>query len=115
VAFQEAHKWLSARGLKTDQVKNELIHFTWSTRGRHAGDGPTATIPTNTPGETKILKPAKSIHYLRVWLDSQLNFIEHVQRMTTKAIATTHALRLLGNLIRGMHQIHARQIYIGAI
>src|SRR5260370_38142779 len=98
MAFQEAHKWLSARGLKTNQVKNELIHFMQSNRGKHAGDGPMATIPTNTPGKTKILKPAESIHYLGVWLDPQLNFNEHIQRTTTKAIAATHVLRLLGNL-----------------
>ena len=115
MAFWEAHKWLAIRGLKIDQVKNELIHFTCSTRGRHSGNGPMATIPTNTPGETKTVKPAKSIHYLRVWLNSQLNFNEHIQRTTTKAIAATHALRLLGNSIRGMHQAHTRQIYIGAI
>src|SRR5258708_32559065 len=51
IAFREAHQWLTARGLKLDQVKNELIHFTRSRRGRHAGDGPSVTIPTNTPGE----------------------------------------------------------------
>ena len=32
-----------------------------------------------------------------------------------KVITTAHALRLLGNSIRGMHQVHTRQIYIGAI
>ena len=90
ITFREAHKWLSKRGLKTDQVKNKLIHFTRSTRGRHAGPGPSITIPSNTPGENKTIIPAKLICYLRIWLDSQLNFHEHVQRTTSKAMTATH-------------------------
>ena len=103
------------RGLKLNQVKNDLIHFTRSTRGRHTGDGPSIIIPTNTPGELKMVKPAKSIHYLGVWLDSQLNFNIHIQKTTSKALTATHTLRILGNSIRGMHQTHARRIYIGVI
>ncbi len=115
IAFRQAHSWLTSRGLMLNQVKNELIHFTHSTRGRHVGDGPTVTIPTNTLGELKTVKPAKPIHYLGVWLNSQLNSNEHIQRMTSKAMTAMHALRILGNSIRGMHQSHARKIYIGAI
>src|SRR5258708_7335245 len=114
-AFREAHRWLTARGLKLNQVKNKLIHFTRSTRGRHAGDGPSIIIPTNMPGELKTVKPAKSICYLGVWLDAQLNFNKHIQKTTSKALSATHVLRILGNSMRGMHQIHARNIYIGAI
>ena len=33
IAFGEAHRWLTTRGLKLDQVKNKLIHFTRSKRG----------------------------------------------------------------------------------
>ena len=32
-AFEVAHKWLQTRGLKMDQIKCELIHFTKSNRG----------------------------------------------------------------------------------
>src|SRR5258708_24081649 len=45
--FRAAHKWLTTRGLKLDQVKNELIHFTRSTRGRTMVDRPSIVIPTN--------------------------------------------------------------------
>src|SRR5258708_2696668 len=115
IVFKEAHRWLTSRGLKLDQVKNDLIHFTRSTRGRHAGAGPSVTIPTSIPGELKTVKPAKSIQYLGIWLDSQLNFNEHIQKTTTKAMSATYALSILGNSIRGMHQVHTRHIYIGAI
>ena len=115
LTFQSAHKWLRSRGLKVDQAKSDLIHFTKSNRGRHTGNGPAATIPTNTPGETRSIEPSKLIRYLGVWLDPKLSFTEHVQKTTSKALAAAHALRLLGNSIRGMHQTHARRIYIGAI
>src|SRR5260370_34938116 len=108
IAFRKAHHWLTTRGLK-------LIHFTRSMRGRHAGDDPSVTIPTNTPGKQKIIKPAKLIWYLGIWLDSQLNFIEHVQKTMAKALTAMHTLRILRNSIRGMHQVHARQIYIMVI
>ena len=51
-AFVSAHDWLKKRGLKTDQVKCELIHFTRSNRGRHTGPGPSISIPMNTEGES---------------------------------------------------------------
>src|SRR5260370_20710972 len=86
-----------------------------STRGRHAGDGPTITIPMNTPGETKTIKQPKLIKYMGLWLNSELKFNKHVQKTTSKALATTHALCLLGNSIQGIHQNQVRQIYIGAI
>ena len=73
------------------------------------------TIPTNAPGISKTIEPSKKVKYLGVWLNSCLNFIEHVQKSTTKAITAAHSLRLLGNSIQGMHQLHARQLYIGAI
>ena len=79
------------------------------------GAGPAITIPMNMPGKLKTVEPAKLIRYLRIWLDSQLNFNEHIQKTTAKAMAATHALNILGNSIRGMHQSLARQIYIGAI
>src|SRR5258705_459792 len=101
--------------LTMDQVKNELIHFTKSMRGRHAGISPAATIPTNNPNEMKTTQPAKVIWYLGIWLDAQLNFGKHVRKITLKAIRAAHTLRLLGNSIKGIHQTHARQLYYGAI
>ena len=71
-AFETAHEWLRKRGLKTDQVKCKLIHFTKSNRGRHVGPGPSITIPMNTENETRTLIPAKSIKYLGMWIDSRL-------------------------------------------
>src|SRR5258705_3965843 len=114
-AFKTAHEWLRKRGLKTDQVKCELIHFTKSNRGRHTGPGPSITIPTNTENETRTLIPAKSIKYLGMWIDSHLTLTEHVRKTTTKAVAAAHSLKLLSNSKRGIHQTLWRQRYYGAI
>ena len=92
LAFQAAHNWLTMWGLKADQVKNELIHFTKSNHGRHSGEGPSVLIPMNNPRELKMVKPAKTIKYLGIWLDSHLNFTTHIQKTTNKAITATHTL-----------------------
>ena len=99
IAFSMTHEWLATCGLKVDQVKSELIHFTKSNQGKNAGQGPPVTIPTNSLGISKMIEPSKMVKYLGVWLDSCHNFIEHVQKSTTKAIMAAHSLRLLGNSI----------------
>ncbi len=114
--FKTAHAWLCKRGLKTDQVKCELIHFTKSNRGRHTGPGPSITIPTNMEGETRSLTLAKTIKYLGMWIDSQLTLTKHIRRATTKAMTAAHSLKLLSsNSERGIHQTLWRQLYYGAI
>jgi hypothetical protein len=115
LAFKAAHGWLKKRGLKTDQVKNDLIHFTKSRTGRNAGPGPSITIPTNEEGTTRSVNPSKLIRYLGIWFDPQLKFTEHVKKAAAKATSAAHALRMLGNSERGIHQTHLRQMYLGAI
>ncbi len=114
-AFESAHKWLWEQGLKMDQVKCKLIHFTKSNRGRHEGPGLLITIPTNIEGELRTLTPLKLIKYLSVWLDSCLTLTEHVRRATSKAMTAAHSLRLLGNSKRGIHQMLWCQLYYGVI
>ena len=115
VAFESAHKWLRNRGLKTDQVKCKLIHFTKSNRGWHEGEGLSITIPTNVEGETRDLTPSKTIKYLGMWINSRLTLTEHVRKTTSKAMSAAHALRLLGNSERGIHQTLWCQLYYRAI
>ncbi len=79
MAHSRVHKWLKDRGLKMDQVKCELIHFTKSNRGRHEGPGPSITIPMNIEGEMRTLTPSKIIKYLGMWIDSRLTLTEHVR------------------------------------
>jgi hypothetical protein len=115
IAFQVAHKWLSNRGLKTDQVKNELMHFSRTKTGRNAGTGPVITIPTDIDGVTKTVQPSNLMRYLGIWFDPQLRFTEHVKRATEKAASAAQALKMLGNSVKGLHQTHLRRMYQGAI
>src|SRR5258706_8321814 len=114
-AFKVAHEWLQMRGLKTDQVKCELIHFTKTNRGRHSGPGPSITIPTNMEGISHSIPLSKTIKYLGMWIDSCLTLNEHVKKAMMKAMMAAHSLRLLGNSERGIHQSLWRQLYYGTI
>ena len=58
VTFEETHKWLHQRGLKTDEVKNELMHFT---KTKIKGHTPVINIPTNTPGISKDITTSSSM------------------------------------------------------
>jgi hypothetical protein len=106
IAFQSTHNWLRERGLKTDPVKNELMHFTQTRTGKNAGTGPSITIPSHTNNTTKMVNPASLMRYLGIWFDLQLKFTEHVKRATSKAASAAQALRMLGNSERGLHQTH---------
>src|SRR5260370_37168527 len=110
-AFESGQEWLKEWGLKIDQAKCDLIHFTRSNRGCHAGAGPSITIPMNMEGETRTLNPAKTIKYLGMWIDSQLKLTEHIRKATLKAMSAAHLLKLLGNSKRGIHQTLWRQLY----
>src|SRR5260370_5155045 len=112
MAFEETHSWLMKRGLKTDQVKNKLMHFS---KSRNQNTTPTIHIPSNIPGELKTVTPAKCMQYLSLWFNPKLNFHEHIKIMASKASRATEALRMLGNSMCGLHQWYLRQIYLGAV
>ena len=76
VTFKETHKWLHQNSLKTDEVKNELMHFTQT---KAKGSSPGIIIPMNMPGIVKEVIASTSIRYLSLWFDPQLKFHEHVK------------------------------------
>src|SRR6266481_3864782 len=112
MAFEETHEWLAKRGLKMDQVKNKLMHFT---KTKNRNPSPSVHIPSNTPGTLKEVSPAKCTRYLGLWFDPQLKFHKHVKIAVSKASRATKALRMLGNSTSGMNQLCLRQIYLGAV
>ncbi len=112
IAFKETHKWLAHRGLKTDQVKNELMHYT-KTKNQQAS--PSIHIPTNNHMVLKEVTPTNCMRYLGLWFDPQLRFHEHAKIIASKASRATEALHMLGNSISGMNQLCLRQTYLGAV
>ena len=112
ITFEETHKWLTHRGLKTDQVKNKLMHFT-KTKNRQAN--PTIHIPMNNHAVLKEVSPTNCMRYLSLWFDPQLRFHEHVKIVTSKASRATEALCMLGNSTNRVNQLCLRQFYLCAI
>src|SRR5260370_30128191 len=112
MAFGGMHTWLTKRGLKTDQVKNELMHFS---KSRNQNTTPRVHIPTNNPGALKEATLARCMCYLGLWFDPKLKFHKHVKIAASKASRATEALQMLGNSTCGLNQQHLRQMYLGAV
>ena len=112
IAFKETHKWLTHRGLKTDQVKNKLMHYT-KTKNRQAS--PPIHIPMNNHTVLKEVTPTNCMRYLGLWFNPQLRFHEHVKIVASKASRATKALQMLGNSTSGINQLCLRQIYLGTV
>src|SRR5258706_14583925 len=112
IAFKETHKWLTHRGLKTDQVKNKLMHYT-KTKNRQAS--PPIHIPMNNHTVLKEVTPTNCMRYLGLWFNPQLRFHEHVKIVSSKASRATKALQMLGNSTSGINQLCLRQIYLGTV
>ena len=112
IVFEETHKWLANRGLKTDQVKNELMHFT---KTKNQTNNPSIHIPSNNPDTHKEVTSASCMRYLGLWFDPQLRFHEHTKITASKASRATEALHMLGNSTSGINQLCLRQLYLGMI
>src|SRR5260370_39207703 len=56
MAFKQMHTWLFQRGLKMDQVTNDLMHFT---KARNQNNNLPIQILSNNPGESKEVIPSK--------------------------------------------------------
>src|SRR5260221_4401049 len=112
IAFEETHKWLTHRGLKMDQVKNELMHFT---KTKNRSTNPSIHIPSNIPNTLKEVTPTNCMRYLGLWFDPQLRFQEHAKIIASKASRAMEALCMLGNSTNGINQLCLRQLYLGTI
>ena len=82
---------------------------------KNCNSSPTIHIPGINPGELKEVTPAKSMRYLRLFFDPQLNFHNHTKIATSKASRAMEALRMLGNSMSGINQYCLRQFYLCAI
>src|SRR5258708_19679086 len=94
IAFKETHKWLAHRGLKTDQVKNELMHFM---KTKNQVTNPSICIPANTPDTLKEVTSTNCMRYLGLWFDPQLSFQEHAKIPASTPSTTAQPLPILAN------------------
>jgi len=70
--------------------------------------------PLLLPGQSAISAP-KTIRWLGFYLDRHLNFTHHTKIMANRAAATTRAMRVLGNTVKGMSHVQIRQLTISTV
>lgn len=88
LAMREVAKWMQSRQLELAPQKTEAIILT---KKRKIG-------PIRFEINGTVIKPARSIKYLGVWLDTKLTFNEHVSQTLIKAGKTITALsRIMPN------------------
>jgi ribonuclease HI len=120
-AFRLVEGWMSAHGLTTDVVKRELLHHSWRHNDYKRVDGEIPAIETPisieaTAQQPELVIPAsKTIKWLGITFDNKLSFNAHLKRVTENALKALNALNMLGNSIRGLHQVFRRHIVQGAI
>lgn len=107
-AAHEAGSCLRDLGLRFELDKCELMHFAASRA--HLAENP--NLPLDRPnGGTHTVRAASSLCWLGFYLDRQLDFKDHVQKMAIKGCSVIAGLRLLANSIRGLSVYHAHLLF----
>jgi ribonuclease HI len=97
----------SQNNIQFDMEKIELIHF-HSKRTISSEDFPIQI-------GNKQIDPKNLTKWLGVWLDSKLNFKEHVEKKIADATRTFYQIARLSNTERGLSFQAMRQLYIACI
>ena len=120
-AYQIIQTWMAEHGLNINPDKRELIHHTWRNRDyrttnseRPAVDTP-VIIPARDAHPEERITAARTMKWLGVTFDNKLTFMHHLKVVTTEATKAVNSLSMVGNSVRGLHQLYRRQIIQGAI
>src|SRR6266511_455938 len=87
--------------------KTELIHFHSK---RNIGENVNIYFSENYLVEAK-----PTVKWLGIWLDSKLNFKEHIEKKIAQATRIFHQIKRLSNTERGLSFQAIRQLYIACI
>src|SRR6266511_3245960 len=93
--------------IKFNPEKTELIHFHSK---RNIGENVNICFSENYLVEAK-----PTIKWLGIWLDSKLNFKEHVEKKVAQAIRIFQQIKKISNTERGISFQAIRQLYIACI
>src|SRR6266536_3569784 len=93
--------------IQFDLEKTELIHFYLK---RNIGENVNICFSENYLVETK-----PTVKWLRIWLNSKLNFKKYVKKKITQATRIFHQIKRLFNIERGLLFQVIRQLYIACI
>ena len=94
--LQEALSWGDSVGITFDPKKSELLHF-FRTR-----EDTNTALPGVNAGTHSISEQPGPLRWLGVYFDRKLSFKQHVQILSTKALAVGNALKSLGKTTRGV-------------
>jgi hypothetical protein len=93
--------------IQFDMKKTELIHFHSK---RNIKDNDYSITILN-----EIVKPKNLVRYLDIWLDSKLNFKEHVEKKIADATRMFHQIARLFNTEKELSFAAMKQLYIACI
>jgi len=94
-SYNMISKIFSDAGLVMEHSKSEVFHFL------RAHNPPNPSIDLTSVGGP-ILRPKPIWRYLGFFFDRKLNFHHHVHHYATKCLSTLSAMKMLGNLSRGL-------------
>ena len=89
-------------GLSLDSAKTEVMHFSRSRDAKRICATPITLYNALGPGQHFTAIPPKAIRWLGIWMDSQLLWNAHTQKMAAKAQSALTAMNLLSNTMRGI-------------
>lgn len=103
-ATNQALNWGDTEGVTFDPGKSELLHFLRKHRDKNVSP------PVHTNSFTISENNQRPyLKWLGIHFDKKLSFKYHVQIQAAKAMKVAHALRCLGNTIRGVSPRLSRQ------
>src|SRR5436190_23945225 len=97
----------SQNNIQFDMEKTELIHF----HSKRIDNYQDYIVQI---GNIQI-EPKNLVRWLGIWLDSKLNFKEHVEKKIVDATRIFHQISRLSNTERGLSFQAMRQLYIACI
>jgi ribonuclease HI len=113
-AYARAQDCLKGEGMRVDQVKRELMHY--SCRPRDKNVNPSITLPgPNADSPTTIVKCGGTVKWLGIIFDRKLLFTAHVRALRDRAEGALACLKMLANTQSGLHQTMCRQLYVTCV
>lgn len=108
--------WLRDSGFTINADKCKTMFFQPWSRTKTLYGMPPLTIKVSLGNGTETtITPAISLCYLGVFFTPQLNWMTHVQIMSTHVLSLVKGLGVLGNSIRGFRLVNWRKIFISVI
>ena len=104
-SYNVLSKLLDSFGLIVEHSKTDIFHFNRS----HGIFNPPPLDLSAIKGP--VLRPKDSWKYLGFIFDQKLNFHQHINFYSNKAISTVKCMKLFGNSSRGINPIQKRLLY----